>query len=723
MRDTANVLLACDMRQAEVVELFSILSQNKNDYSLLVKLVKGAVEMEIENTGDIEGLFLIATPNVYILMNFFAMVARPYYENLLYPLLNQMVDPGSATEGFPQKLAYIFLNRIVNSADAAPNEIIEVCKHIYDIASRKFQITKVQALAPFIIYRGFASILSKPQAYGLMTAGQITPNIKYALLEIAKSLISLATVTILPLRDYDEILRESNQFLDTTNINAMDKFLSQLVDKPIPNIQPSKKPSEKTVDLFLKLLNRLLVRVNANGINKNERLRNLLTELHATVSTTKEVDVDIHSNIAYKSEIQSPESMSRILSKLVIQPKSEEILELGNGKLIDSVAFKLVFKEVACLINIPKNKMNMKKLKSIIKKAFFAEDVTIKFLDDENDYIPVETTDDIKRCVEKSRGLTIKLYLTTELSALPMKNAISNIDEKSLANIESRLRTQYPGELFLRESFVISDPSLPDNPLIFVNDGFEKLTLYPSEEILGKNCRFLQGKSTNTAEVNKISRALKEGSDVNVELINYRRDGKPFWNRFHIYPLRDENNKVVHFVAVQQDITHMKQRAKNPMEWTPSDVAGWLDFMKISTATSSQFENFEISGRKLLLSENTKTDIIDKVGVKDEKERERIMQFVEYLKNTSVASRPTRIPVKIYYEGEVKIINVKPTITLKELNSKIQKALSVRNLPLVIQYENEAKEKLCFVSARELNQCLQISKLRGESFRVWVSLC
>ena len=58
--------------------------------------------------------------------------------------------------------------------------------------------------------------------------------------------------------------------------------------------------------------------------------------------------------------------------------------------------------------------------------------------------------------------------------------------------IERRLRVQYPNEEFLRESFVISDPTKPDNPLMYVNDGFEKLTLYPSEEILGKNCRFLQ---------------------------------------------------------------------------------------------------------------------------------------------------------------------------------------------------------------------------------------
>jgi hypothetical protein len=80
------------------------------------------------------------------------------------------------------------------------------------------------------------------------------------------------------------------------------------------------------------------------------------------------------------------------------------------------------------------------------------------------------------------------------------KSAISGFDLCKYT--ERRLRAQYPNEEeFLRESFVISDPLQPDNPLIYVNDGFEKLTLYPAEEIIGKNCRFLQVQKKNNHHI------------------------------------------------------------------------------------------------------------------------------------------------------------------------------------------------------------------------------
>jgi PAS domain-containing protein len=79
-------------------------------------------------------------------------------------------------------------------------------------------------------------------------------------------------------------------------------------------------------------------------------------------------------------------------------------------------------------------------------------------------------------------------------------------------------------------SFTVSDPSLPDNPLIFVSRGFCELTGYTADEVVGKNCRFLQGKKTKEEDVKRIRDALKEEKDCSVNLLNHKKDGTTFIN-------------------------------------------------------------------------------------------------------------------------------------------------------------------------------------------------
>nr|AML77509.1 putative LOV domain-containing protein [Impatiens balsamina] len=85
----------------------------------------------------------------------------------------------------------------------------------------------------------------------------------------------------------------------------------------------------------------------------------------------------------------------------------------------------------------------------------------------------------------------------------------------------------------IEKNFVITDPRLPDNPIIFASDSFLELTEYSREEILGRNCRFLQGPETDQGTVSKIRDAIKEQKDITVQLINYTKSGKKFWNLFH----------------------------------------------------------------------------------------------------------------------------------------------------------------------------------------------
>nr|AML78401.1 putative LOV domain-containing protein [Colchicum autumnale] len=105
----------------------------------------------------------------------------------------------------------------------------------------------------------------------------------------------------------------------------------------------------------------------------------------------------------------------------------------------------------------------------------------------------------------------------------------------------------------IEKNFVITDPRLPDNPIIFASDTFLELTEYSREEILGRNCRFLQGPETDLATVRKIREAIDNQTEVTVQLINYTKSGKKFWNLFHLQPMRDQKGEVQYFIGVQLD--------------------------------------------------------------------------------------------------------------------------------------------------------------------------
>ena len=95
------------------------------------------------------------------------------------------------------------------------------------------------------------------------------------------------------------------------------------------------------------------------------------------------------------------------------------------------------------------------------------------------------------------------------------------------------------------EGITIADALAKDRPLIYVNEGFERLTGYSIAETLGSNCRFLQGPETNPETVRELSEAISQDRYCDVELVNYRKDGTPFWNRLSITPIRDKTGERV----------------------------------------------------------------------------------------------------------------------------------------------------------------------------------
>ena len=124
---------------------------------------------------------------------------------------------------------------------------------------------------------------------------------------------------------------------------------------------------------------------------------------------------------------------------------------------------------------------------------------------------------------------------------------------------EQELHLLYRAVAASSNGITISDSNLPDNPLIFVNRSFELMTGYSSEEVLGRNCRFLQGTDSNQPALLEIRAALQEGRDCQVLLRNYRKDGTLFWNELRLSPVHDERGRLVNFVGVQNDVTERKR--------------------------------------------------------------------------------------------------------------------------------------------------------------------
>lgn len=109
-----------------------------------------------------------------------------------------------------------------------------------------------------------------------------------------------------------------------------------------------------------------------------------------------------------------------------------------------------------------------------------------------------------------------------------------------------------------RMPMIVTDPRQPDNPIIFVNRAFLEMTGYGREELIGNNCRFLQGPDTDRETVRSVRDAIKSHDEVAVEILNYRKDGSSFWNALYISPVYDDRGELVYFFGSQLDVSRRR---------------------------------------------------------------------------------------------------------------------------------------------------------------------
>ncbi len=110
----------------------------------------------------------------------------------------------------------------------------------------------------------------------------------------------------------------------------------------------------------------------------------------------------------------------------------------------------------------------------------------------------------------------------------------------------------------------LSDPDLPDSPLVYVNRVFEEMSGYTQDEMIGRNCRFLQGDDREQPALQTLREAIRQHQACTVTLRNYRKNGELFLNKLSIRPLVDRENRVIYYLGIQYDLSRQSESGAAP---------------------------------------------------------------------------------------------------------------------------------------------------------------
>lgn len=177
----------------------------------------------------------------------------------------------------------------------------------------------------------------------------------------------------------------------------------------------------------------------------------------------------------------------------------------------------------------------------------------------------------LRACVVLPDGIERRVRISATARDGGMRCAVTDVTE--FIGLERDLAVARRLERIFRAAMsatpvnlAITDVNQPDGPLIFVNDAFVETTGYPAEEVIGRNCRFLQGPGTDQGTVDAMRRAIAEERRHHCEILNYRKDGTPFWNALDLAPVRGPNGEVEAYVGVQLDVTADRKRRESQQQ-------------------------------------------------------------------------------------------------------------------------------------------------------------
>lgn len=191
------------------------------------------------------------------------------------------------------------------------------------------------------------------------------------------------------------------------------------------------------------------------------------------------------------------------------------------------------------------------------------------------------------------------------------------------------------------QGILITDPNQPDNPIIYVSPAFERLSGYRGDELLGRNCRLLQGVNTDPETIRKLREAIRSGQECSVEILNYRKDGTSFWNALFVTPVRDEQGRLLHFIGVQADVTERRILEDQVRQSQKMDAFGQLaggvahDFNNLLTIISGYSEIV----LEMLASDDPMRSSVEAINEASERAAGLTRQLLSFGRKTVLESR------------------------------------------------------------------------------------
>ena len=270
----------------------------------------------------------------------------------------------------------------------------------------------------------------------------------------------------------------------------------------------------------------------------------------APMNGAQHLVVHNHANYAKRQRVDGPSAMPVPgVSPVPSAPPTSSIVS-GGQQLVDAAQAAMQQggrgrKKSQAQIDRRRERNRILARRTRLRKKFFFESLQKEVMDLQRQNAALKDLVKSKFSMEESRKV-----LETCKAAEKLPEAVveacgehaAEMDQQDFNLVRSVQQSQH--------SFIIPDPCLQDNPIVFASDGFLKVTGYAREDVLGRNCRFLQGPQTSKAKLEQIRRGVAAAEDVTVTMVNYMADGTPFWNKLFIAALRDSSNNIVNFIGV-----------------------------------------------------------------------------------------------------------------------------------------------------------------------------
>ena len=183
------------------------------------------------------------------------------------------------------------------------------------------------------------------------------------------------------------------------------------------------------------------------------------------------------------------------------------------------------------------------------------------------DYVPRQlSSEQVEALQALGRQVITRLELRRNLTSLARITGECKHTEEAMWKTAAENLQLARALASVSDGVVITAPNQADNPIIYSNPAFSRITGYQPNEIVGKNCRFLQGPNTDPQTVAQIRQGIAQRREVKATLLNYRKDGQPFWNELKISPVFSDEGNLLYFIGIQTDITSRKRTEQKVRE-------------------------------------------------------------------------------------------------------------------------------------------------------------